>query len=124
MKDRFAEYYLPDFAKLWRDAIFVFDTNVILGLYKSSASASKEFLNLLNELKSMRGEDSIWMPHQFAHEYHMNLAKVIFRANEAYKNDLDQLLGIADKTANILKDFETRTEYKIPKIKSIKFQIS
>ena len=114
MKDNFTEYYLPDFTKLWEDAIFVFDANVLLSLYSYSTSASKDFLKVLDGIKAVRRADRIWMPHQFAQEYHNNLARVIARANAGYQSELTKLLGLSDEVASILNEFETRSEYKIP----------
>ena len=114
MRDKFSEYYLPDFEQLWNTAIFVFDANVLLDLYETSTSASKEFLTILDGLKNMPGEDRIWMPHQFALEYHRNLVKVIARANKEYQNELEKLKGLPSETSSMLHDIETRSEYKIP----------
>ena len=61
----FEGYYPPDFDKLWNEATFVFDTNVLLDLYRSSPKYRKEMLDILDIL-----EGRIWIPHQFFFEYH------------------------------------------------------
>ena len=37
-----------DFTKLWEKGLFVFDTNVLLDLYRLPESAKKDLLNILN----------------------------------------------------------------------------
>ena len=40
-----------DFIKLWEKGLFVFDTNVLLDLYRLPESAKKDLLNILNDNK-------------------------------------------------------------------------
>ncbi len=61
----FEGYYPPDFDKLWKEAVFVFDTNVLLDLFRYSPETRKELLDILEGL-----DDRIWIPHQFFFEYH------------------------------------------------------
>jgi predicted nucleic acid-binding protein len=53
-----------DFADLWENAVFVFDANFLLDLYRVSHSTAKDFLNILEHL-----EKRIWLPHQVASEF-------------------------------------------------------
>jgi PIN like domain len=67
MKDLFSWRLPPsesDFADLWENAVFVFDTNFLLDLYRVSHSTAKDFLNILEHL-----EKRIWLPHQVASEF-------------------------------------------------------
>ena len=74
MKSKFPEYYeKPDFKELWKSASFTFDANVLLDLYSLSPKSSDEMLTVLEGLGD---RDQIWIPYQFAYEYHKNLKRV------------------------------------------------
>jgi hypothetical protein len=67
MKDLFSWRLPPsesDFADLWENAVFVFDTNFLLDLYRGSHSTAEDFLNILKHL-----EKRIWLPHQVVSEF-------------------------------------------------------
>lgn len=75
MKSSFSEYYSPCEAQiraLWDEAIFCFDTNVLLGLYRCPAQSQNNFLDILCLLK-----DRVWLPHQACLEYHDQRLSVI-----------------------------------------------
>lgn len=53
MKDAFPEYYTkPKFDELWKSAVFIFDANVLLDLYRLSPRTSMELLGILENLSS------------------------------------------------------------------------
>jgi hypothetical protein len=71
MKKMFPGYYRPsdeEFEQLWAECVFVFDANVLLNLYRYSPDTSKELLGILEEISGR-----LWLPHQFALEYHNHL---------------------------------------------------
>ncbi|WP_156374643.1 PIN-like domain-containing protein [Pseudorhodoferax sp. Leaf274] len=75
MKSLFPGYYpLSDeqYKLLWKEAIIVPDTNVLLNLYRYPERAREDFLNALNLLR-----DRLWIPHQVALEFQRNRLKVI-----------------------------------------------
>ncbi len=88
MKEQFSVYYTPDFEKLWSEATFVFDTNVLLNLYRYSSKTSEELFNILEDLKE---EGKIWIPYQFAYEYHKNLLGIHNSIANEYKEKEDKL---------------------------------
>lgn len=59
--------------EIWNKAIFVFDTNVLLNIYRYKSSARKELLDVLEKLK-----DRIWIPHHVALEFQRNRLAVIY----------------------------------------------
>ena len=67
---------------LWNSAIFVFDTNVLLNLYRYSSKTRNIFLQALAEFK-----DKVWIPHQVAEEFMKDRYKVISDCSKVY-NDL------------------------------------
>jgi hypothetical protein len=94
MLKQFAEHYRPsdeDFLALWQDAIFSFDANVLLDIYRFSLQSRDELLNLMTEYR-----ERIWIPHQAAYEFHDNRLTVI---DEVHKTSDSLLQGIQ----NLLK---------------------
>jgi len=58
MRKLFRGYYTPteeEFAQLWKDCIFSFDTNILLNIYRYSPEARGRFFEILNKL-----EERIW----------------------------------------------------------------
>ena len=123
MKSKFAEYYeTPNLPELWKSATFTFDANVLLDLYSLSPKSSDELLTVLERL----GErEQIWIPYQFAYEYHKNLKRVRSGVDNDYKakrRDLEKILADTEKK---LKSFETQSRFKIneSRIKKVKTAI-
>jgi len=89
MKNSFPGFYPPTDAELnelWAEAIFVFDANVLLNLYRYSAETTKEFLTALEKIKSRS-----WLCHQAGLEYHRNRLSVIDRQRIPYDDILKKL---------------------------------
>lgn len=58
--------------KLWRNATFIFDTNIFLNLYRYTAETRDSLLKAMKQLS-----DRIWMPKQVAQELMKDRPKVI-----------------------------------------------
>ncbi|MEQ8671830.1 MAG: PIN domain-containing protein [Aggregatilineales bacterium] len=92
MKDLFPGYYQRtegELDKLWSEATFVFDTNVLLNLYRYSPDTSKEFLGILEKLAE---QERLWIPYQVASEYQKHrlfIANEVTNTYEQIKNHLD-----------------------------------
>lgn len=75
MKGLFPQYDYSastDFAETWKTALFVFDTNVLLNLYRYQERTREELLETLEKLT-----DRIWIPHHVALEFQRNRLTVI-----------------------------------------------
>lgn len=68
-----------DYGVIWKNALFVFDTNVLLNLYRYQAGTRDELLNVLGQLS-----DRIWVPHHVALEFQRNRLKVIAEQNKRF----------------------------------------
>ena len=115
MKDMFPEYYQPtedEFKQLWADAIFVFDANVLLDIYRYSPKASKELIGILKDL-----DDRIWLPYQFALEYHRNMAEVKETSHTEYSELTTTISKLqedsSDELTRALGKFKNRTQLNI-----------
>jgi hypothetical protein len=75
MKTAFPEFYALDedaIKSIWDNCIFVFDTNVLLNLYRFPEKSQADVLNILDKISSRA-----WLPHQVALEYQRNRPVVI-----------------------------------------------
>lgn len=107
MKDKFPWYYRDeefDFEPLWQNAVFAFDTNVLLNLYSLNTESKGMWLTLLRRMKE---EDRLFMPYQVAYEYHLGIAgrldrarKSALRSSQTTSHKSIELLTIE----NLLKD--------------------
>ena len=93
MKDAIREYIYPSHEEkeaLWRDAMFVFDTNIFLNLYRYTAETRKALLQSMKKIS-----DRIWMPKQVAQEFMRRRPGVVFEITDAVNksvNDFKQAL--------------------------------
>ncbi|WP_256855968.1 PIN-like domain-containing protein [Terribacillus halophilus] len=77
------DYSKEDYNNLWKDAIFVIDTNILTNFYKfTSKESTKTLFKLLMKFKE---EDRLWIPHQVALEYLYNYENNINKPLEGYK---------------------------------------
>lgn len=101
MKNAIMEYIeLSDKAKeeLWNTAIFIFDTNVFLNLYRYSQNTRKQLLTALDSLR-----DRIWMPYQVAREIMKNRYEVIWSTQNSYSQLNKDAQLFIDKCAKNLR---------------------
>jgi len=101
MKDLFPQYttFLNiDYGSVWNHAIFVFDTNVLLNLYRYQSKTRDELLNVLDQLSAR-----IWIPHHAALEFHRNRLSVIADQNKRFS---DVRRAIEKSKASLFSDLE------------------
>ena len=84
MKDLFKEFYRPtekEFQELWEKATFVFDTNILLNLYRFPEEASKSLIDSISEFS-----ERIWLPHQVGLEFANRRLEVIADQKKRFKD--------------------------------------
>lgn len=89
MKNIFPGYYKKSDIELkgiWDNGIILFDTNVLLNLYRYSDTTRDTILDLIRKFA-----DKIALPHQSALEYNRNRYEVIAEQEKAYKEFLDKI---------------------------------
>ena len=82
MKNRFAEYYeLPEerIKEIWENSLIVFDTNVLLNLYRYNEDARTEFINVIKFYK-----ERLWIPYQVGLEFHRRREEIMRKNAKAY----------------------------------------
>lgn len=90
MKDLFPGYYRPsedEFSDLWKNCVFILDTNVLLNLYRYSEESRNDFIKVLHKI-----ETRLWIPHQVALEFQENRSNVI----EEQEKKFDSIKGILE----------------------------
>jgi len=96
MKDLFRGYNKKtekELKVLWENAIFVFDTNVLLNLYRYSEDTRNSIINLVENFK-----DRVALPYHTAYEFNKNRYEVIAQNEIIITNFLNEL----NKLKNII----------------------
>lgn len=75
----FRQFSKAEFASLWNDAIFVFDANVLLNLYRYQSSTRDDLLKVLGHLG-----DRIWIPYHVGLEFERNRLSVMADQNKKF----------------------------------------
>jgi predicted nucleic-acid-binding protein len=89
MKSLFPSHFASDqgrIVKLWAECIFVFDTNVLTGLYKYSDETRDALYQVIESL----GE-RLWIPYQVMLEYLDNRAKIVHDQSKLYASAITKL---------------------------------
>lgn len=92
MKSLFPSHFANDpnrLSKLWVDCIFVFDTNVLTGLYKYSDETRDALYKVIESLG-----DRLWIPYQVMFEYLDNRAKIVHDQSKLYESAISKLVEL------------------------------
>ncbi len=103
MKEKFRGYYRPtkaEFSQLWENCIFVFDTNVILNIYRFSSNTRDYLIQISNKFS-----DRLWIPYQVALEYQKRRLDVIVEQESAYEKIQSTLNDTRNKLKNFLNSY-------------------
>lgn len=98
MRELFPEYNKPteeEFKKIFDEAIFVFDTSVLLNLYELPEKSKTEMLTTIKKIKKR-----IWLPHQVAFEYYRKRQEIIYKQEKSY-DEVTKLVN--DHVSNLEK---------------------
>lgn len=93
MKKSFKEYHQfteEEFKHLWKNCLFIFDTNTLLNMYRYSRGTVETYFKVLNELKNKK---QLWIPYQVGYEFYENRIDVIAE----YEGSYDSILSILEK---------------------------
>lgn len=84
--------------ELWQKAVFVFDTNVLLNLYRYSAKTRDSLLAAFESFK-----DRVWIPYQVAYEYMRKRCDVIYETVQRYDQFRKEIEDFTNKAVNNLR---------------------
>ena len=111
MKSSFAGYYRPtdkEFDELWKNCIFIFDTSVLLDLYRSTAKTRDVLLSILEKIK-----DRIWLPYQAGWEYQEDRLDVIAKERGLYSELRETLSGLVKSVQQKMHNHAVESAEKI-----------
>jgi len=98
MKKQFRGYYSlteEDYIDLWENCIFIFDTNVLLNLYRYPIKVSSEFINVLKHIR-----ERIWTPYYVGLEFQVNRRTVIHEQEDKFDEVKDELTASFNSLQN------------------------
>lgn len=113
MESLFKGYYQPtpeQFKELWEEGTFVFDTNVLLNLYRYKIESRNEVLNIIKQI-----EDRVWIPYQVGLEFHRNRLTVLGEQNSSLstiKNSIRDSISSIEKKCKDLDLDKRHSEIK------------
>jgi hypothetical protein len=116
MKDTFkgvVELPKKEFENLWKNSTFIFDTNVLLDLYRLSREGREDWLKALSKISKR------FMPYQIGFEFHKNRLKVIKEEKINNENLITTINKEFSDLENSLKNF-SRIKNQVSKIEEIK----
>ena len=109
MKNRFAEYYeLPEerIKEIWENSLIVFDTNVLLNLYRYDEDTRTEFINVIKFYK-----ERLWIPYQVGLEFHRRREDILRKNAAAYTTLGEKLTEQLVKAVSTLESEYSRHPY-------------
>lgn len=92
LREVFSSYFTPteeQFDRLWDECLFVFDTNIFLGLYRYSPGNKRKLLDNLDQISNR-----LWVPHQVAFEYVKRRRKVIIDRGKLFNEARNAFKGL------------------------------
>ncbi len=98
MKNTFREYHPIDnklLTEMWSNAVFVFDTNVLLNLYRYSKKTSDEVIQIILDLN-----DRVWLPFQVGLEFNKNRLTVISDQKKNYTDFEKKIYELIEEIEN------------------------
>ena len=109
MRKLFLEYYglsEQQIKAVWAKSLIVFDTNVLLNLYRYNDDACKEFLKVIETYN-----DRLWIPYQVGLEFHKRREEIIRKHSAAYTELGSELSGQLAKSIEVLTSKYSRHPY-------------
>ncbi|NQX36450.1 PIN domain-containing protein [Herbiconiux sp. VKM Ac-2851] len=104
MKEDFRGYYGysdSEREELWKSALIVVDTNVLLDLYRQTTATRKAILSVLRS-----DPDRLWLPHQVALEFQRRRESVRTQATDSHTKLEKRLHNERDTTSKLIAEMK------------------
>lgn len=105
---QYADVSKLDYGKVWKHALFVFDTNVLLNLYRYRSSTRDELLEVISKLS-----ERIWIPHHVGLEFQRNRLKVIAEQNNRFNEVQKTIKNAKNSLFSELDKLQLRTRHSL-----------
>ncbi|WP_429463716.1 PIN domain-containing protein [Neobacillus sp. B4I6] len=109
----FFKYTQEEFNELWRDAIFVVDTNVLISFFKYTTKDT--YKTLFDILKDLKEKNRLFIPHQVALEYFHNYEGNMNRQKDGLNLLAGKLKKLKIEANKIFSTVESEHPYIINK---------
>lgn len=122
MKTLFSEYYnitAQEYDRVWEDSLIVFDTNVLLDLYRCSEDVSSDILSIMKFY-----EARLWLPYQVAWEFQRNRVELVCSQRKAYDQLCTKVEDEIIKAISNIKNMEKALYKRHPYINLEKIEHS
>ncbi|MEZ5163267.1 MAG: PIN domain-containing protein [Fimbriimonadaceae bacterium] len=110
--DEFSVYKAIDedqYEEIWKEAIFVFDTNAILDVYRLPSEAANEFLSSVAKIKNR-----VFTPHHVALEFYRNRAGAMTSHETAARKHRKSCQLILDAVNKACDELSSEKQSEIP----------
>ena len=111
MKGQFPQFDLGakvDYKTIWETSLFVFDTNVLLNLYRYQASTRDQLLDVLGKLS-----DRIWIPHHVALEFQRNRFTVLADQNKRFSEVHNVVMSAKERLRSDLEKLQLERRHSL-----------
>ncbi len=94
-----------ELSECWQEGIFVFDTNMLLNVYRYTQKTRERYFEVLDLLKE---RNQLWIPYQVAYEYQDNRTEVIQGQLDAYTEVSNMLQTTIQKLESSLEPYKRK----------------
>lgn len=104
-------YSDEEYKRIWKEAIIVLDTNILLNLYRYSDDARETITDILKQIRNR-----LWIPYQVGKEFYKNKEKVMnetFQEYDKLSTNILTNLNKAKEEVNKKKDNRLKSKEKI-----------
>ena len=91
---------------IWKEAVFIFDTNVLLNLYRYEKSTRDLLFEILEQ-----NSGRIWIPYHVALEFQRNRLKVIADQNKRFSDVRKVVDKVRNDMSNSFDSFQLKTRH-------------
>jgi hypothetical protein len=107
-----------DIKEFWESGIFIFDSNVLLNLYRYHKETSDKLLEVLENLKGR-----IWIPYQVGMEFHKNRLTTIADQTGKFSNVKSTIGEIRNTARSSIEKLKIRNRHSLINIENFSEKI-
>lgn len=107
LEHQYKELSQDDFKKIWAECTFVFDTNVLLDLYRLPKNSSSDLLAIFKHQKVI---DRIWIPFQVKLEYNHMRYTVMEKQLDKFREVTESINNVISTVNDAKKKLNTSIE--------------
>ncbi|MFC6462768.1 PIN-like domain-containing protein [Paracoccus aerius] len=94
--------------KVWEEALFVFDTNCLLNLYRYRTETRDQLINVIEKISGR-----IWIPHHVALEFQRNRLKVILSQKKRFSEIREVITNSQNKLQSEIGNLQLERRHSL-----------